>query len=1105
MSRRPAFADRLSPVQHAPVEHAACVLDAAQATSVPAAPRSSISAVLARLFTRTWNRFTSFFQPATRPQGRRGTKRKASRRERFFRPLQIQQFEARLTLDGSPPMANDDGFSVTHDEVLVVSDRWNGVLANDSDMDMEDIPNLTATLLGTAPEGLAFSGDGTFTYTPPAHWSGIVTFDYELSDGDQWPEPITATVTINVMNSAPYGNSDGYSVTHDEVLTITDRWNGVLVNDTDMDVNDYPALTANLLGGPSDGDLAFSSDGTFTYTPPAHWAGTVSFTYEVDDHVTTTGPTGPVTVTINVINNVPYGNSDGYSVTHDHFLTITDRWSGVLANDTDMDVNDYPNLTAELVDDVEEGTLEFRADGTFDYTPPEHWAGIVTFTYQANDQVTLSQVVTVTINVMNSAPYGNSDGYSVTHDHTLDMMSRESGVLANDTDMEMDLLTISDFTFPDHFEEFQLASDGGFLYIPPEHWAGVATFTYFVTDGVVETGPITVTINVTNVAPTASDLPNAYHGVPNTDTVTIGLDGYFADFDDDTADLAYTVILDSGANIVSGAIDAETRVLTLTFSATPGVAQLRIRATDPVGEYADANLTAYNIELSNPTIEREIGDDEWEAVALGEVVWDDDVLRWDVEVTPSSIPGITSVEWVAAHWPVPLYPEASWTSFASASIGQWAYGSPGFGYWLVSPRITLPTGYVFLAEPMKVPVASFEYLKWKQHDFGDGKTSYDDAAEIFYSEKQSSELGAPVHDRIDVEVKLRDWVAAPDEDVNARVYLKMFDPDNAPTDADIDPNGNGPDDNVGLNTPSGFLQPDSLLIPRTTSVKKTSLYVFAPQPGNNFIVAASGTLARLNNVVFAADGVTLLKEPGGGDVEGNRRTSILTLWRTLWIEQDSMAAPDPGEPFGGFGIGYHDEYPGDLGTTGEHGTGDHGGVFGQPSLDFLTAQMARANVRVKVLTPLLEDFVDNAEFVHNLGEFANQSVDSGDLVRDVNSLASFWVIQVLAAYEWKLDRDYDYIIGTEQAELGNTNLGANDGPINIYLETIRTVSIDTPNAVSADAIKQRTVLHESMHQFGYLLHDMGVMVADTVVTGTDAQNALTGSQIRAIIVAERPA
>jgi hypothetical protein len=92
-----------------------------------------------------------------------------------------------------PPVAIADVYTMDQDTTLTVPAP--GVLANDSDIDG---PALSAVLDGGLP-GLALAADGGFSYTPPPHFAGTVSFTYHASDGID--SSSTATVTIHVNDT----------------------------------------------------------------------------------------------------------------------------------------------------------------------------------------------------------------------------------------------------------------------------------------------------------------------------------------------------------------------------------------------------------------------------------------------------------------------------------------------------------------------------------------------------------------------------------------------------------------------------------------------------------------------------------------------------------------------------------------------------------------------------------------------------------------------------------------------------------------------------------------------------------------------------------------
>src|SRR5262249_28353148 len=103
------------------------------------------------------------------------------------------------------------------------------------------------------------------------------SFTYKLNDGVD--DSATATVTMHVVNTEPVARDDGYRVRHDQVLAVGIT-TGVLANDSDAD-GDH--LHATIATQPQHGSVILAPNGSFFYTPDAHFTGTDSFTYEATD------------------------------------------------------------------------------------------------------------------------------------------------------------------------------------------------------------------------------------------------------------------------------------------------------------------------------------------------------------------------------------------------------------------------------------------------------------------------------------------------------------------------------------------------------------------------------------------------------------------------------------------------------------------------------------------------------------------------------------------------------------------------------------------------------------------------------------------------------
>jgi CSLREA domain-containing protein len=186
------------------------------------------------------------------------------------------------------PVAANDSYTTDEDTALTVNTP--GVLGNDTDVDGDP---LTAVLgAGPAHGTLALNSDGSFKYTPAANYNGADSFTYKASDGLLNSNTATVKITINPVNDAPVAVADSYSTTQGVILNVPAQ--GVLSNDTDVDGD---ALSAILVGGPSQGSLTLNANGSFSYVPNPGFSGMDSFTYKANDGL---ADSNVATVKINV-------------------------------------------------------------------------------------------------------------------------------------------------------------------------------------------------------------------------------------------------------------------------------------------------------------------------------------------------------------------------------------------------------------------------------------------------------------------------------------------------------------------------------------------------------------------------------------------------------------------------------------------------------------------------------------------------------------------------------------------------------------------------------------------------------------------------------------
>jgi VCBS repeat-containing protein len=390
-----------------------------------------------------------------------------------------------------PPVAVGDSYNTAEDTVLTVAAP--GVLGNDTDIEGD----VLTAVLGAGPQHgtLVFNADGSFSYTPAADYRGADAFTYRAYDGNLNSNVVTVAITVTPVNDAPVSQGNAYATDEDTVLTVAAP--GVLDNDADTDGDE---LTAIPVAGPTYGTLVLNVDGSFSYTPNADYHGTDTFTYVAHDGILDSGE-ATVTITIALVNDAPVAVTDTYETDEDTVLTVAAP--GVLDNDTDVESD---ALTALLISGPQHGTLVFDADGSFGYTPDANYHGLDTFIYVARDGELDSAVATVTITIaaVNDAPVAVGDAYTTAEDSVLTIAA--AGVLANDTDVDGDVLTAVLVAGPQH-GTLALDANGAFVYTPAGNYHGPDAFTYHAQDGELDSNVVTVAITVTpvNDAPVAGD------------------------------------------------------------------------------------------------------------------------------------------------------------------------------------------------------------------------------------------------------------------------------------------------------------------------------------------------------------------------------------------------------------------------------------------------------------------------------------------------------------------------------------------------------------------------------------------------------------------------
>jgi hypothetical protein len=178
---------------------------------------------------------------------------------------------------------------------------------------------------------------------------------------------------------------------------------------------------------------------------------------------------------------------------------------GVLTNATDPESDP---LTAVLLVGPQFGTLQFNADGSFNYTPNSGYTGPDGFMFAAFDGSLESAPATMDITVIpvivtNSPPVASDVACKVLEGTRLDM--RAPGLMAYCFDADGDVMTMRLATKAEH-GAVDLGVDGSFSYEPHTGYVGADTFEFELSDGNNVAGNWTVNLFILASKPSFSNI-----------------------------------------------------------------------------------------------------------------------------------------------------------------------------------------------------------------------------------------------------------------------------------------------------------------------------------------------------------------------------------------------------------------------------------------------------------------------------------------------------------------------------------------------------------------------------------------------------------------------
>ncbi|WP_371395684.1 cadherin-like domain-containing protein [Fretibacter rubidus] len=464
-----------------------------------------------------------------------------------------------------------------------------------------------------APDGLSITVDPSAYSTLEAGDVAIITYSYNIIDGNGGVTPQTATITIigsGVNNTAPtVSGAVTATVNEDDATTVIDLLDGA----TDAENDTLTVVNLTLDSGDNSGVTV--DDNTLSVDPDAYnslgfgESLTISYSYDIIDG---NGGSVPQTATLTITgtNDAPTVSSVTGSANEDGPSIL------ITAVASDVDATDVLSFSVDTTGTL--GAVTNNGDGTFSYDPNDAFEALGvgetatdTFTYTADDGNggTSTETVTITITGQNDAPTVSADITST--------------VTQNDEEISFDLLqNASDVDngaslFVENFVQTSGQPVGATLFEGAtslelsfftfsdldDGESTDITFTYDVVDenGARVSTSLTITVTGINDAPTAT----ALSFTTNEDEAPLVVDLLASAADADAGDvLAISDVVQTTGRTVTPVINGsdltvdpadfqdlavgESETLTFTYTITDGDAPITNTVTITVEGRNDA-------------------------------------------------------------------------------------------------------------------------------------------------------------------------------------------------------------------------------------------------------------------------------------------------------------------------------------------------------------------------------------------------------------------------------------------------------------------------------------------------------------------------------------
>ncbi len=464
---------------------------------------------------------------------------------------------------------------------------------------------------------------------PSPDWTGSETITFTAADPLESSDADEAVFAVTVGNKAPV-----VSGIPDQTIDEGGSFVSINLDNYVTDLDNSPAEMTWSVSGNSVLSVVITDRVATIGVPDAEWSGVETLTFRATDPGALYAEDAAV-FTVTAVNDAPL-----VSDIPDQNIAAGGIFTPIALDEY---VSDIDNADAELVWSVS-GAVDLTVtitDRVALISAPAGWAGTETLTFRATDPFGLfaEDAASFTIQVINNAPIATPLTVSTSVDQRVNFT-------LTGTDPDGDALQFNITSNPTH------GTLAGYIpnmiYIPDEGFYGQDSFTFVVFDGIVESEPATVTIEVINQAPVVSDIPDQTIAEGGT-FANINLDEFVSDPDNDDAQLTWTY---SGNTELVVSITNRIASISAPDSNWNGSETITFRAADPEGLFSQdsAVFTVTAVNYLPVVFAQEVTTQAGIPlpITLTGTDADNDLLSFSITVPPTNgtlSAGATSAEW----------------------------------------------------------------------------------------------------------------------------------------------------------------------------------------------------------------------------------------------------------------------------------------------------------------------------------------------------------------------------------------------------------------------------------------------------------------------------